>query len=234
MQICPICFWEDSPGEAPWNASNTVSLAEAQENFRDFGASERDYLDVVRPAIADEQRPAGWMSLEDQAKAIIRLIESSFAGVELGDGLTIHQREAIDDYRTGEEIKVARRLDPETRWQDIPEEKIEKYGTSLVFLDPKSIRYHLPAFMRFVVQQWLKCHYIGKGDAVLYGLADGPRSEGYYKDSFLLLDDVQNKAIATFLEFVSRVDSIYGDDAGKGLHHGWSAYLQPADPNSCR
>lgn len=234
MQICPICFWEDSPGEAPWNTSNSVTLAEAQENFSGFGACERDYLDVVRPAAPDEQRPEDWLSFEDQANAIIGLIENSFAEVKLGDGLTIHQREAISDYQSEEETNARRRLDPETRWEDISDEKIDKYGTSLVFLDPESIRYHLPAFMRFVIGKWLEFHDAGDGDAVLYGLAGGPRSEGYHRDSFLLLNNVQNTAVAAFLEFVSRVDSVYGTDAEKGLHKGWSAYLPSPISNSCQ
>lgn len=232
MEICPVCFWEDAWGEGPWNNSNSVSLVEAQENFRDFGACERDYLYAVRPSSSDESQPADWLSFEDQAKRVIHLIEICFAKVELGDGLTIHQREAISDYQPAEAIQTARRLDPETQWENIPDEKISKWGTSLVFLDPESIRYHLPAFMRFAAREWLHRHHVGNGDAVLYALSDGPRSKGYHEDSFLLLDEPQNKAVATFLEFLSHVDSIYGREAEKALSHGWSAWL-PGGSNSC-
>jgi hypothetical protein len=57
-EICPVCFWEDDivqnddPGY--WGGANVVSLAEAQANFRSFGATERRFIGNVRPPRAGE------------------------------------------------------------------------------------------------------------------------------------------------------------------------------------
>jgi hypothetical protein len=232
MQICPICFWEDAPGEEYWNGSNSVSLVSAQQNFEEFGASEREFADAVRRPLPGEERPSDWLSLDQLAQAIIALIESAFANATLGDGITIHQREAIDGYQSAEEIEDARRLDKERCWQEITEEKIGRCGTTLTFLDPKSIRYHLPAFMRHALRVWSEVRYFGPADSILYSLASGPRSKGYHEESFLLLDRPQNEAVAAFLKFVSLVDPIYGNDAEKGLKNGWAAWVPDSLPFS--
>ena len=56
--ICPVCFWEDDPiqfeDQVYEGGANTVSLRTAQENFRQFGASERRFLSHVRPPLPDE------------------------------------------------------------------------------------------------------------------------------------------------------------------------------------
>jgi len=56
--ICEVCFWEDDAGqfEDPESerGANHVSLREARENFRAFGASEERFLDNVRPPRAEE------------------------------------------------------------------------------------------------------------------------------------------------------------------------------------
>jgi hypothetical protein len=56
--ICPVCWWEDDnvqagdPGLA--GGANSVSLRQAQENFRRFGASEAEFTSNVRRPLADE------------------------------------------------------------------------------------------------------------------------------------------------------------------------------------
>lgn len=56
--ICPVCYWEDDGVQArdPQYAggANSVSLREARENFRRFGASEPEYVALVRAPRPDE------------------------------------------------------------------------------------------------------------------------------------------------------------------------------------
>ena len=58
-EICEVCFWEDDvvQFENPEyeGGANKVSLREARENFRAFGASEERFLDNVRPPRPDER-----------------------------------------------------------------------------------------------------------------------------------------------------------------------------------
>ncbi|MGL6211723.1 MAG: CPCC family cysteine-rich protein [Paracoccaceae bacterium] len=58
--ICPVCFWEDdlvqvADPACPGGANNT-SLLQARENYREFGASEREMLQHVRLP-KDDERP---------------------------------------------------------------------------------------------------------------------------------------------------------------------------------
>ena len=56
--ICPRCFWEDDPVQFEdhdyQGGANRVSLKMGQANFREFGASEREFLDKVRPPRKEE------------------------------------------------------------------------------------------------------------------------------------------------------------------------------------
>ncbi len=60
FQICPVCFWEDDgvQYEDPdyKGGANTVSLRQAQHNFRTFGASDKESLPYVRRP-TDDERP---------------------------------------------------------------------------------------------------------------------------------------------------------------------------------
>jgi hypothetical protein len=68
FEICPVCFWEDDsvqsadPGYA--GGANAVSLLEARRNFREFGASERQDLEHVRPPRPDEVPSGAWSDNE--------------------------------------------------------------------------------------------------------------------------------------------------------------------------
>jgi len=57
--ICPVCFWEDDPVQFDEpnrrGGANGVSLNEARNNFRAFGASDERSKRRVRPPTTDEQ-----------------------------------------------------------------------------------------------------------------------------------------------------------------------------------
>lgn len=231
MQLCQVCFWEDAPGDFYWNGSNQVTLAVAQRNFAAFGACEPEYRDLVRSPFEAESRPESWISFEDSRLLLLDLIESAFRDTKLDGGIRIHQREAIDRYESEEVIEAAAEMDTEVRWQDIPRSKIENLGMSLVFFDPKAIRFHLPAFMRCSLQLWAESDYadFSSSGMLLYGLDDGPRSTGYYEHAFLLLNERQHQAVAAYLKFVASGDS-NRKDAERALANGWAVWLPDSFP----
>jgi hypothetical protein len=60
FNICPVCFWEDD-GQDDRNADEVVggpnyelSLTQARQNFREFGAASRRVLPHVRKPTSDE------------------------------------------------------------------------------------------------------------------------------------------------------------------------------------
>ena len=56
--ICHVCFWEDDPFQLEdpdlEGQANVVSLNQARENYKKFGACEEDMLKYVRPPKEDE------------------------------------------------------------------------------------------------------------------------------------------------------------------------------------
>lgn len=66
--ICAVCKWEDDPVQYAdpdyRGGANSVSLREAQKNFREFGASERELIHAVRTPNSDEARDADWKFLD--------------------------------------------------------------------------------------------------------------------------------------------------------------------------
>jgi hypothetical protein len=62
-QLCPVCFWEDDAQQYEQldqlAGANRVTLREARDNFRSFGASDRSSVDSVRPPEPYEVPPAG-------------------------------------------------------------------------------------------------------------------------------------------------------------------------------
>jgi len=232
MQLCPVCFWEDASGDYCWNGSNQVPLPIAQRNFEAFGACEQDHRDLTRAPLESESRPQDWISFEHSRLRILEPIEKAFRDTKLDGGFTIHQRDAVDDYASEEIFEASAKKDPEIRWQDIPRSKIEKLGVSLTFLDPKGIRFHLPAFMRCALQLWAESEHADfyQSDMLIYGLDDGPRSTGYYEHAFLLLSEKQHQAVAAYLKFVASADRYHHDVAEKALANGWAAWLPDSFP----
>ncbi len=61
FDICPVCYWEDD-GQDDHDAdvvrggpNYSLSLTQARENFREFGACEKKHIKNVRPPQPEEQ-----------------------------------------------------------------------------------------------------------------------------------------------------------------------------------
>ena len=63
-ELCPICFWEDDRVQLDdpnyEGGANIVSLRQAQRNFLEFEASERQFVQKVRKPTNHEVRDANW------------------------------------------------------------------------------------------------------------------------------------------------------------------------------
>jgi len=57
-EICKVCFWEDDLVQLAdptfEGGANKVSLNQAQKNYREFGACEREMIPHVRKAYPEE------------------------------------------------------------------------------------------------------------------------------------------------------------------------------------
>lgn len=66
--ICPICFWEDDgvQFDDPFykGGANHVSLIEAQKNFVEFGACEKEMLKYVRKPSENDEKDKDWKQVK--------------------------------------------------------------------------------------------------------------------------------------------------------------------------
>jgi hypothetical protein len=228
MQVCPVCGWEDTAGYPAWSCLNEVPLALAQRNFQRIGACEEEFIELVRPPATGEDRAENWVSFDESCQSIVQFIEDAFRDVSLKSGTRLDQ--CMDDCTSDEVIRKLHAIKPRKRWQDIPRQDIETHGMGLSFLDPAGTLFHLPAFMRASLQLWQESPYLDFLDSgmLLYGLKDGPRSAGYHKNSFLLLDHSQHQAVAAYLQFVALAGDVFfsrSKDACEGLTNGWQDWL---------
>ncbi|MFE1415550.1 CPCC family cysteine-rich protein [Streptomyces sp. NPDC058746] len=102
-EICPVCGWQDDGGDYRdpdryVGGPNHVTLREARQNYKEFGASERRRIDRVRPPLREEvpipetaaptPEPT-WLDFVDNPE-IIRAVYGEQEVPEL-DGITVRE-----------------------------------------------------------------------------------------------------------------------------------------------
>ena len=106
---------------------------------------------------------------------IVKLIEDAFKNVVLGDGIGIYEAEAIDNYASENKTIKARAKDREEwkRWTEIPKEVLEVSGSALCFMDLEGMRFLIPAYMKFAVENYETSASISI-DSPIYALLSNP------------------------------------------------------------
>ncbi len=129
-----------------------------------------------------------------QTHDAVKQIVDAFAEVSLGNGVSLHEADMIDDYGTDEEQAAARRQDELLDWQRIPDEDMENHSFVLCFMDDEGLRFHLPAYMRFTLRRYRESESMST-DSTLYRLCD----PDCIKRLLAYLTGQQIDAIKTFL-----------------------------------
>lgn len=155
---------------------------------------------------------------------VIEAITRAFDGLSREDGITLHEADAIRDCACKEKQAEARKIDAETRWQDVPPDEIEKNSGALCYMDLKGFRYYLPAYLVW----WLK--YADTSVSFTTGSTIYNLSSNAYVEYFDSLNEAQRQAICRFLQFLLQ----YGDEyeqleARKSLRKYWGQFCKDAD-----
>jgi hypothetical protein len=170
--------------------------------------------------------------MNNKQKALLKEIQDAFGSVQRGDGTTLHQAQAMDDYAGPEQELAARRLDTDQRWGDVPEQDIVRHYTALGFLNADGFRYYIPAHMSFAV----KYYKAGSFDFlildwILYALnpGDDPELPGWKIEQFENLDQRQKEVICHFLHFIKDEAEDYliaHSDAEQALERYWGQFCR--------
>jgi len=94
--------------------------------------------------------------MNERQQQLFDQIDAAFAGVELGDGVSMHETQAIDNYGTGEERLEARTPDEKLGWHKLIDEPEITWllgaGSGMCFLDATGLRFYLPACLSLGVR----------------------------------------------------------------------------------
>ena len=159
---------------------------------------------------------------------LIAEIEDAFGKEELGDGLSMHQAGAMDLLLEPEEVLQARALDPEARWQDIPDERVDEFHYALTYMDPEGLRFHLPRFMVFALENpGLDSPAV---DAAVYACDFGEEMKQEVLAQFNAMSRNQMRTIAHFLVHVAEAKDEDYDVmiAAIALESFWYQFLESA------
>jgi hypothetical protein len=150
------------------------------------------------------------------ARELLADLEQSFGDVRLNGGVSLHQARAFDNYEPEEVAQASRRLDMERRWQDISDEKIERFADTLPFMDAAGMQFHLPRLMRWAIEHADSESPSYAVDAVVYQCRK-PREEQF--ESF---SEAQRRTVARFLAFAAaRPDAFDAKPATRALAGPW-------------
>jgi hypothetical protein len=133
--------------------------------------------------------------MKDNAHLVIERIERAFAGVRLGDGVSLREADVIDDYGTEADRTKARAQDEQIDWRRISEDLIGRYSWCLSFFDADGMRFHLPAYMRFALRHY-KDSASASIDFAIYAL-------GREDERFIGFTAPQRAAVRQFLKFIT-------------------------------
>lgn len=161
---------------------------------------------------------------ETLAARIIARIEDAFAGVVLGNGVSLHETWGLDDYEDEAALAADCANDEKVDWRKIGPESIYKICPS--FLDSEGMRFYLPATLRTDLQ--VRHQYSISMFYCLTHLDERGRS------LFSVLNAPQRQAVRTYLQFLR--DDPYCEhlkaDIDRALTDFWTAteaYSNPAE-----
>lgn len=162
------------------------------------------------------------MNIED----LIKEIYKAFDGVPQPEDITLHVAEAHDDYDYDHDVEH-RKSDHIGRWQDIPKEHIRNCQTALCYVNKIGMRYYLPAFMVWYLQNFGTKEVMS--DNTLYALDNhtkNPKLAEYQIERFSLFSPEQLKACALFVKYCASDESGFTDvDFAKNKYERhWSKY----------
>ncbi len=153
---------------------------------------------------------------------LIAEITAAFDGIAREDGVSLREGDAIDGCVSDKKRAAARRLDTDTRWQDVSNADLLDYYNSLVYLDAKGFRYYLPAYIVYDLRQSVNYEYGVSGYTLshLY-----PPDDGSQWERLRLITPPQGQAISSFLRFVvTHGDDDNRQEAAKYLAGYWNQY----------
>ena len=145
--------------------------------------------------------------------ALIERVQKEFVGVTLGDGIGLHQAEAMDSYASEQKLLELRKLEETDDWSRVDVSTLNQLAAALSFLDAQGMKFYLPAYLMAELRHQLTVDLLFHLTCPIEGAAD----------RFALLNSGQRGVVRGFLTLVLReVDDFCRPQIEKALTRYWS------------
>ncbi len=161
---------------------------------------------------------------------LIKAINQAFDGVELEDGVSLHETRVIDDYGSKSARQAARRYDTQTRWQDVPINWLADLN-GLSFFDAKGLRFYLPAYMVWTLENF-HTTTSNAAEGTIYRLCPHPRGQlrRHALALYQIFNEMQSRTICGFLRFMQdELDQSSGTRIQWALDDYWGKFCLEND-----
>jgi hypothetical protein len=154
---------------------------------------------------------------------LLRSIEQAFAGVQLGEGVSLHETVVIDHYGGQQERRAARAPDEKHDWRKLIGDpglaEITGVG-GLSFYDAAGLHFHLPAYLSLAVTDFESVeasHVLG---SLMFQLTAGCE---YSLERFSVLDTAQRQCVREVLVFLRDEYELVDAELDQAIEGYWSS-----------
>jgi hypothetical protein len=168
------------------------------------------------------------MRVDERQHRLLDQIGRAFGGVELGDGVSLHETSVIDEYGPTEERLAARMSDEKVDWRKLIDDPelprlcgIEAAG--LCFFDPTGLRFHLPACLSLAVRD---PEGEGTSDMLESLLFQLTHLDEYNRKRLAILDNAQRTCVREVLVYLREILGAEDSELDRAIAGYWSHLAQ--------
>lgn len=161
--------------------------------------------------------------MTERQSVLLRRIEEAFRGVELGDGVSLHETIAIDNYEGDAQREAARALDEKHDWRkllDTPALVEIVHVGGLSFFDAAGLRFHLPAYLSLAV---LDPDRENAGEILESLMFHLTHLSDYNRARFSLLGGPERACVRDVLLFLRGEHDLEGAEIDEAIATYWSS-----------
>ncbi len=161
----------------------------------------------------------------DNRQKVLAAIVDAFRGVELGDGVSLHETIAIDHYGTAEERHTAREPDEKHDWRrlvDDPEFHRIRWIGGLCFYDAVGLRFHLPAYLTLAVLDFERKDAGDVFESLMFHLTILSEQPEEQVSRFSILTDPQRQCVRDVLVFLRDEYELESEELDQAIAGYWS------------
>ena len=157
--------------------------------------------------------------MSERRQQLLRAIEHAFHGIELGDGVSLHETVIIDNYGGQQAQQAARAPDEKHDWRKLIGDpdlaRIRGVG-GLSFYDAAGLRFHLPAYLSLAVADPERADAIGLLSDLLFHLT-------HFLERFAILETPQRLCVRDVLVFLRSLYEAEHAELDQAIQGYWSS-----------